>query len=59
MDNETINKILKSGFNEIDNELKIHEEIRDASKELANRLMWEGRVEEYIVDEYTKGSTAM
>lgn len=52
MDNETINRILKSGFNEIDNELKIHEEIRDASKELANKLMWEGRVEEYIVDEY-------
>lgn len=52
MDTETINRILKSGLNEIDNDIKVHEEIRKVAKELANKLMWDGKVEEYIVDEY-------
>ncbi len=51
MDNETINKILKAGWAEIDNDINMHEEIRAVAKELANRLMWEGKVEEYIVNE--------
>lgn len=52
MDNDSINRILKAGLNEIDNDLALHEEIREVAKELANRLMFEGKVEEYIVDEY-------
>ena len=52
MDNDSINRILQTGLNEIDNDLALHEEIRAVAKELANRLMFEGRVEEYIVDEY-------
>ena len=52
MDNDSINRILQTGLNEIDNDLTLHEEIRAVAKELANRLMFEGRVEEYIVDEY-------
>ena len=52
MDNENINKILKAGWTEIDNDISMHEEIRAVAKELANKLMFEGRVEEYIVDEY-------
>ena len=52
MDNDSINRILQSGLNEIDNDLTLHEEIRAVAKELANRLMFEGKVEEYIVDEY-------
>lgn len=52
MDNSQINKILKSGLDEIDRDLKSHEELREVAKELANRLMWDQRVEEYIVDEY-------
>ena len=51
MDNETINKILKAGWAEIDNDINMHEEIRAVAKELANRLMWEGKVEEYIDNE--------
>lgn len=51
MDNETINKILKAGWAEIDNDINMHEEIRAVAKELANRLIWEGKVEEYIVNE--------
>lgn len=52
MDNETINKILKAGWAEIDSDIKMHEEIRAVAKELANRLMWEGKIEEYIVNEH-------
>ena len=52
MDNESINRVLKAGWTEIDNDISMHEEIRAVAKELANRLMFEGRVEEYIVDEY-------
>ena len=52
MDNDSINRILKAGLNEIDNDLTLHEEIRAVAKELANKLMWDGKVEEYIVDEY-------
>ena len=52
MDNDSINRILQAGLNEIDNDLALHEEIRAVAKELANRLMFEGKVEEYIVDEY-------
>lgn len=52
MDNETINKILKAGWAEIDSDIKMHEEIRAVAKELANKLMWEGKIEEYIVNEY-------
>ena len=52
MDNDSINRILQTGLNEIDNDLALHEEIRAVAKELANRLMFEGKVEEYIVDEY-------
>ena len=52
MDNDSINRILQTGLNEIDNDLALHEEIRAVAKELANRVMFEGRVEEYIVDEY-------
>ena len=52
MDNESINRILKAGWAEIDNDINMHEEIRAVAKELANRLMWEGKVEEYIVNEY-------
>ena len=52
MDNESVNRILKTGLDEIDNDLKLHEEIRAVGKELANKLMWDGKVEEYIVDEH-------
>lgn len=52
MNNEDINRILKSGLAEIDADVAAHEEIRFVAKELANKLMWDGRVEEYIVDEY-------
>ena len=52
MDNESINKILKAGWTEIDNDISMHEEIRAVAKELANKLMFEGRVEEYIVNEF-------
>ena len=52
MDNDSINRILKTGLNEIDNDLTLHEEIRAVAKELANRLMFEGKVEENIVHEY-------
>ena len=52
MDNDSINRILQAGLNEIDNDLTLHEEIRAVAKELANKLMWDGKVEEYIVDEY-------
>ena len=52
MDNDSINRILQAGLNEIDNDLALHEEIRAVAKELANKLMWDGKVEEYIVDEY-------
>ena len=54
MDNDSINRILQAGLNEIDNDLALHEEIRAVAKELANRLMFEGKVEEYIVDEHNK-----
>lgn len=52
MDNNKINDILSRGFNEIDNDLKIHEEIREVAKTLAQRLMWEKGINEYITDEY-------
>ena len=52
MDNESINKILKAGWTEIDNDISMHEEIRAVAKELANKLMWDGKVEEYIVNEF-------
>ena len=52
MDNDSINRILQAGLNEIDNDLALHEEIREVAKELGNRLMFEGKVEEYRVDEY-------
>lgn len=52
MKSEDINRILKSGLAEIDADIAIHEEIRAVAKELANRLMWDQKVEEYIVDEY-------
>ena len=54
MDNDSINRILQAGLNEIDNDLALHEEIRAVAKELANRLMFEGKVEEYIIDEHNK-----
>lgn len=52
MDTERINKLLRAGWSEINDDIKVHEEIREVAKELANKLMWEGKVEEYIVDEH-------
>lgn len=52
MDNESINRVLKAGWTEIDNDISMHEEIRAVAKELANKLMWDGKVEEYIVNEF-------
>lgn len=52
MDNETINRILQSGLDEIDDYLALHEEIRAVAKELTQQLLWNQTITEYIVDEY-------
>lgn len=52
MDRNRINDVLSKGLAEIDDELKLHEEIREVAKDLALRIMWEGGATEYITDEY-------
>lgn len=52
MDNTTINEILKAGLNEIDNDLNLHETIRELSKDLAIRLRWNNVLDAEIMDEF-------
>ena len=52
MDNNTINDILKAGLNEIDDELAIHEAIRELSKDFAQRIRWGNVIDAEIMDEY-------
>lgn len=52
MDNNTINDILKAGLNEIDDELAMHEAIRELSKDFAQRIRWGNVIDAEIMDEY-------
>lgn len=52
MNNETVNRILQSGLDEIDDLVSLHEEIREVAKELTQQLLWDQAISEYIVDEY-------
>lgn len=52
MDNNTINDILKAGLNEIDDELAIHEAIRELSKDFAQKIRWGNVIDAEIMDEY-------
>ena len=52
MDNETINRILQAGLDEIDDYTALHEEIRAVAKELTQQLLWNQAINEYIADEY-------
>lgn len=52
MDNTTVNEILKAGLNEIDDELALHESIREISKELTTRILWNRVLDADIMDEF-------
>ena len=52
MDNNTINDILKAGLNEIDDELAMHEAIRELSKDFAQRIRWGNVLDAEILNEY-------
>lgn len=52
MNNETVNRILQSGLDEIDDLVSLHEEIREVAKELTQQLLWNQAITEYITDEY-------
>jgi hypothetical protein len=52
MDNNTINDILKAGLNEIDDELAMHDAIRELSKDFAQRIRWGNVIDAEIMDEY-------
>ena len=52
MDNNTINDILKAGLNEIDDELAMHEAIRELSRDFAQRIRWGNVLDAEIMDEY-------